>query len=143
MPIYEYECKCGAVEARVLPLKDYDQPQTCRKCSEVMAKVITRPPFGYVQARIHYKCPITNRPITTKQQHEDNLARQNCRVYEPSERETNARRRKEAEQELDKSIETTVEQQFDSMPTEKRERLANELRAGVDTQLVRSTPTGN
>ena len=88
-------------------------------------------------SKIEYRCPITNEPITTKQQHENNLAKHGCRVLETGEVEQAKRKRLESERELDKKIESEVERLVETMPSKKREKLANEIASGVDLTTMR------
>ena len=70
-------------------------------------------------SKVEYRCPITNEPITTKQQHENNLARHGCRILETGEAEQAKRKRLESERELDKKIESEVERLVETMPSKK------------------------
>jgi len=37
MPLYEFECDCGEKAEKLLPMREYDQPQYC-KCGKVMLR---------------------------------------------------------------------------------------------------------
>ena len=78
-----------------------------------------------------------NELITTKQQHEHNLARHGCRILETGEVEQAKRKRLESDKELDKRIESEVERLVETMPSEKKEKLASELASGVDLTTMR------
>jgi hypothetical protein len=93
-------------------------------------------PFVKVD-NVGYTCPITNKWIGSKQEHRNNLARHDCRLLEDGEHEDNTRKRQQANIELDKKIEESVEKQIESMPTDKVERLAKEVQAGFDVQINR------
>ena len=88
-------------------------------------------------SKVEYRCPITNELITTKQQHEHNLARHGCRILETGEVEQAKRKRLESERELDKKIESEVERLVETMPSKKREKLASEIASGVDLTTMR------
>jgi len=75
-----------------------------------------------------YDCPITGRHITSKAAHEENLRVHGCHVLETGEKETAARVRAEADIALESKIDVTVEKAIDAMPSEKREKLYNELK---------------
>lgn len=40
MPTYDFECKkCDTVEEKVIPLKDYDELQSCDKCKSKLERL--------------------------------------------------------------------------------------------------------
>jgi len=46
MPTYDYECpKCEASFERVLPMAQYQDPQTCEACGTVAKRVLSAPNF--------------------------------------------------------------------------------------------------
>jgi hypothetical protein len=50
--------------------------------------------------------------------------------------------RRRSEETLEKSIDETVESEFEKMPSRKREQLSNELlNAGATIEVVRKSPT--
>lgn len=142
MPRYDFECHnpdCRKVEERLLPMAKSDEPQVC-SCGHYMAKVHFKPPAGHVSnAYVPYKCPVTGEVVSGKKAHEENLARQGCRLLEKGEREAAAKRRAADDAALDRAIEGTVEREITLMPTEKKEQLAKELLHGVDGEVVRGT----
>jgi hypothetical protein len=143
MPRYDFECHnpdCRKVEERVLPLSQFDEPQVCR-CGHLMTKVHLRAPAGFVSQVYNqpYKCPVTGKVISGKKAHEENLAQHGCRVLETGEKEANDKRRAADDAALDAAIEGTVEREIALMPTEKKERLANELASGTDASIERHT----
>ena len=88
-------------------------------------------------SKVEYRCPITNEPITTKQQHINNLAKHGCRVLETGETEQAKQKRLKSNEELDKKIESEVEKLVETMPSDKKEKLANEIASGVDLTTMR------
>jgi predicted nucleic acid-binding Zn ribbon protein len=38
MPAYPYRCSCGHTEDVIKPMRDYDAPEICRVCHQVMGK---------------------------------------------------------------------------------------------------------
>ena len=104
MPVYDYECiSCGNVEEKVHSIAVLGIQQYCSVCNGRMNKLLSAPMVHV--SKVEYRCPITNEPITTKQQHDNNLARHGCRVLEAGEVEQAKRKRLESDRELDKKIE--------------------------------------
>lgn len=137
MPTYEYSCSCGARFDRVLPVKDYDQPQTC-ECGNLATKMLSRP-MVFVAPDICYDSPIDGRPITSMQARKEDMARAGCVEYDPGMRQDYQRRIAQGEASLEAKIEATVEAEIDRMPTEKRERLHNEMLGGMEAVPERRT----
>lgn len=137
IPTYSYECDCGASFDRVLPLADYNAPQTC-ECGKTATKVISAPQL-MISQDIHYQSPIDGRPITSMRARADDLARSNCVPYDPGQRQDYDRRIKESEAALDRAIDETVEKHIETMPGEKRERLQAELDSGLTAEPERRT----
>lgn len=74
-----------------------------------------------------YDCPVTGRHITSKHQHEENLRLHGCHVLETGEKEANERIRAEADSVFEDKIDISVEKAIDAMPSDKREKLYNEM----------------
>ena len=136
MPVYDYECvSCGIVEEKVHSIAVLGIQQYCSVCNGRMNKLLSAPMVHV--SKVEYRCPITNEPITTKQRHINNLAKHGCRVLETGEVEQAKRKRLESDRELDKKIESEVERLVETMPSEKQEKLANEIASGVDLTTMR------
>ena len=136
MPVYDYECiSCGNVEEKVHSIAVLGIQQYCSVCNGRMNKLLSAPMVHV--SKVEYRCPITNEPITTKQQHEHNLARHGCRVLEAGEVEQAKKKRLESDKELDKKIESEVERLVETMPSKKKEKLASEIVSGVDLTTMR------
>lgn len=83
-----------------------------------------------------YNCPITNKWVGSKREHENNLSIHGCRVLESGETETSKKRREAEDAKLDQKIEATVEKEIDSYSSDKREKLYREL-VNNDLQVER------
>lgn len=138
MPTYSYSCSKGHFFDRYLPLAEYDAPQTCA-CGEAGRKLFPRVHL-MKRREVYYDSPIDGRPITSEAARREDLARNNCQEYDPEMKKDAERRRREASEALDRSIDETVEREVAAMPSEKRERLDAELtRGGLDLEYTRST----
>lgn len=140
MPTYEYECQQGHHFERVLPVSRYDEPQQC-DCGAHGNKLISRPALAWASREVNYDCPITGKPITSMAQHKDNLARHGCQQYDPEMRKDADRFRRQQDEKLEKSMEATVEETIEKMPSRKKELLERELSAGASADIIRQTPT--
>jgi putative FmdB family regulatory protein len=136
MPLYDLNCKnCGADTTRFIKLQDLEEYQECDVCSGELHRVISAP---FIQVSdIGYTCPITDKWVGSKQEHRNNLDRHDCRLLERGEHEHNETVKQRANAEFEKVIEQSVEKEILSMPTEKVERLAKEVEAGVDISIDR------
>ena len=136
MPLYDLNCKnCGVETTRFIKLQDLDEYQECGVCSGELQRIISAPFISV--SDVGYTCPITDEWVGSKQAHRNNLDKHGCRLLEEGEHEHNQASRQRANIELDKAIEQSVEKEILSMPTEKVERLAKEVQAGIDVQINR------
>lgn len=92
-----------------------------------------------VSPNICYDSPVDGKPITSLRQREEDLARNNCRPYDPGMKVDYEERLKREDMQLDKQVDETVDREISLMPSHKREKLVNELAAGVDAEVVRRT----
>ena len=138
MPVYAFKCPDGHSFDRYLRVANYDDPQTC-DCGKVAERMICAPMFAFVQQDVCYDSPIDGRPVTTRQQRIDDMKRAGCIEYDPGMKQDHARRLQEQEAQLDRSVETYVEREFHKMPAQAKERLSNELAAGVTAEPIRLT----
>ncbi len=136
MPLYDFKCSEGHIFERFVKLEDFDLLQHC-SCHAPSVRVISTPMFTVDHTG--YSCPVTDRWIGSKHEHRENLKLTGCRVLEAGETEASQRARAKAEAELDSRVDQTVEREWDSMPSAKREKIANELTSGVDLAVVRQT----
>lgn len=134
MPLYDFRCVDGHKFERMVKLADFEVTQLC-SCLMPATRVISAPMFNVEQ--VGYTCPVTGKYIGSKKAHEENLRQQDCRVFEPGEKELAQKRIAEQEAAFEKSVDQTVEKNFWSMPSDKREKIANELESGVDLAIER------
>lgn len=134
MPLYDFRCDSGHYFERMVPLAKFEEAQECA-CGGVAVRVISAPMFSV--DTVDYQCPVTGTHIGSMREHRSNLDRQDCRVLETGELEFNARRRAEGEVEFDRKIEETVEREWETLSSESRERIGNELTSGVDISVER------
>ncbi len=137
MPAYEYECPNGHHFERVLPVSEYDKPQTC-ECGAQGQKLISRT-FGFVQRECRYDSPIDGRPITSWAQRRDDLARNGCQEYDPEMKKDAERFRAREQAKLEAAMDATVEEVIDKMPARKKESLERELSSGADISITRDS----
>jgi hypothetical protein len=84
-----------------------------------------------------YACPISGKWIEGRRAHEENLKRHECRVLEGGETDQARRSRSQEEAKFDREVESTVEQFYETLPTEKREALATAVQTGLDVSIDR------
>jgi putative FmdB family regulatory protein len=135
MPIYTYHCDNKHRFETYLPVSRYDEPQTC-ECGASSKRIITAP-MVFVKPDIRYTSPVDGRPITSRAQRRDDLARNNCIEYDPEVKKDFHRRIEREDREFDKAVDETVEREVAHMPARKREKLEAELAGGFDVQPVR------
>lgn len=141
MPIYEYSCDCGTQFERFLSYHDSGVPQIC-ECGAKAKKRISIPIMISATDDVRYASPVDGRPITSMRSRRDDLARHDCIPYDPEMKTDYKRRIESSEKALDLSVERTVEEAIEKMPTRKKEVLMGELRSGVTTEIVRSSVDG-
>lgn len=134
MPLYAYKCPQGHAFDRLLPLARYDEVQQCH-CGEVAEKQLSAPAIRADYAG--YQCPITGNWIEGKRAHEENLARHDCRIFEPGEREAMIKRKEAEELAFDNKIADTAAEFVEKLPSAKREQLGRELETGADVTVER------
>jgi putative FmdB family regulatory protein len=137
MPMYAYKCpNCGRSQDVFKPISLLNVPEPCGHCETPMERQICAP---MVQADYPgYQCPITGDWIEGKRAHQENLRKHGCRVYEPGEREEHEKYTESADLAFERSIDNTVEEFIEKLPTRKREQLAGELESGADASVIRN-----
>lgn len=135
MPDYVFECPRGHSFELFRKLSEFTREAPC-ECGE-QARLVVQRTLGFVQRECVYDSPIDGRPITSWAQRRDDLARNGCQEYDPEMKKDADRVRHEADEKLDRAISETVEREIDKMPAIKRERLENELKAGVTAEIER------
>lgn len=134
MPLYDIRCDATkAVFERHIPLANFSEPIECA-CGARGTRLISTPMISVDTTG--YNSPVTGEWIGSKREHREDLARHNCRILEAGETENAARVREEADRELDRRVEETVERTIESYPSEKREKLYNEM-VNNDLQVER------
>lgn len=134
MPLYGYKCKVGHEFDRFLRLADYAEPQTC-ECGEGAVKQLSAPAFMVDFPA--YQSPTSGKWISSRTQRREDLIASDCVEYEPSMKQEAERKKKKEEAELDKAVESIVDEQISALPTRRREKLVSELESGVDINVVR------
>lgn len=143
MPLHDVKCTaaaCGHVFERWFKIEDLPYPVWCPQCHATAERVFLRPPMAFIPRDIHYDSPIDGRVINSKQARLEDLARNECVEYDPGMRQDAARRRKEADESLEKAVEATVDEFIATAPTRKVEKLAEEMHAGVSLEVNRASP---
>lgn len=135
MPLYDFVCTSGHKFERMVRLSEFHAPQQCA-CQSTATRVIS--PVRFSVENVGYDCPVTGEWIGSKAQHENNLAKHGCRVYEAGETEQAKKAKAAADAEFEKRLDGTVEKEFESLPSAKKEALATELTAGADLGYTRS-----
>lgn len=137
MPTYDYECpKCERRYEIVHRMSD-EAPRFCPADEYPMRRLISAP---RVQGDYPgYQCPATGKWIEGRRAHEENLRRQGCHVRETGEGEALARRRAEADRELERIAEAEAVHFVNTAPPEKVAVLAGELERGGEAILERKT----
>jgi hypothetical protein len=139
MPIYTYRCSNGHAYDRYLALADYARPQVC-DCGRVGLRMICAPLLVKAQAECRYDSPIDGHAVTSWAARRDDLARNNCQPYDPEMKTDMLRRRQDADAAIEKSVDATVDEAFEKMPTAQRAKLASEVtEQGADCGYVRGT----
>lgn len=95
-------------------------------------------PAAFVQVDICYDSPIDGRIITSRQARHEDLKRNNCREYDPSEKQEAIRNRAREDARLDKEVDQSVEAVLSTWSPRKKELLEQEVRAGVTAEVNRN-----
>lgn len=141
MPLHDFRCPNGhTMEAMVPAGVDWI---TCQRCLEKAEKIFLKFPGMYVSMDICYDSPIDGRPITNKQARIEDLARNHCRPYDPTEKDAAIRNRKAADEKLEKQLDSAVDETLAGWSPRKKELLEQEVRAGATAEIVRKTPNGS
>lgn len=137
MPIYRYQCPaCGSRRDVLKSLTLLDRGEPCETCQTPMERRICAP--AVVADYPGYSCPITGSWVEGRRAHTENLKRHGCRVLETGETDQVRRNHRAEETALDRSVDETVEQFYETLPTERREQLAAEVQSGLDVTIERA-----
>jgi hypothetical protein len=103
-------------------------------------RLICAPLLVKAQPECRYDSPIDGTPITTWRQRRTDLDRHNCQPYDPEMKTDAVRRRQEKDAAIERSVDATVEEAFEKMPTKTRAKLASEVTdQGADCSYLRGT----
>lgn len=137
MPIYLYRCPACLTKRDIFkPLSLLNRSELCESCKTEMERQLC--PTAIVADYAGYSCPVTGQWIEGRRAHQENLKRHGCRVLESGETDQVRRARAAEEMALDREVDSTVEQFFETLPTEKKAQLAAEVSSGLDVSLVRN-----
>ena len=144
MPIHSFRCSgTGHVFDAFQPLDKIDSTMACEQCKVMAEKVFLKFPMAFVKGDVHYTSPVDGRPITSYQQHIEELARTDCVVYESGIKQDQERNERMRDEALERSVDETVDREIALMPAVKREKLVAELEGGITATPERTTPTSN
>lgn len=141
MPIYVYNCpKHGRFE-RVFRVSEYRRVVEC-ECGTESKRVITPvtvviPSHMSATGVSSYESPVSGEIITTQRQRLNDMAAHNCIEYDPGMKQDADRRLIEEENRLDALVDDHVEREFAAMPSDKLERLSNEIERGASVEVMR------
>lgn len=139
MPVHDYKCPtCGSRREVFLKIADLGSTVYCKN-GHAMNRQVSAP---YVRGDYPpYESPVVpGKIIEGRRAHEEHLKETGCRLLEPGESQAYARTLRQEEEKLDKALDETADELIAKMPTEKRDRLAAEMDAGVTAVVERITP---
>lgn len=136
MPTYLYKCPaCSQSRDIIKSLSNLNRMEPCETCQTPMERRLTA--ARVVSDYAGYKCPVSGSWIEGRRAHTENLKRHGCRILESGETEAFRKDRTQEESALDRSVDATVEQFYETLPTEKREALATAVQSGLDVAIER------
>lgn len=136
MPTYLYQCPACAKRRDILKsLANLDREEPCEACQTPMERKLSAP--AVVTDYAGYSCPVSGKWVEGRRAHEENLKRNGCRVLETGETDQVRRTAAAEEEAFDRSVEKTVEQFYEALPTEGREALATAVTSGLDVNIAR------
>lgn len=142
MPVYDYKCPvCDRRQEIVKKIADLDRLEHCPRCLSTMNRQVVAPMIRPDYPG--YNCPITGEWIEGRAAHEANLKKHGCRVMEDGEKDAAISAAKAQEESFLESVGETAARFVAQLPSDKQERLAAEIDAGVGLSVERSTPTLN
>ena len=134
MPMYQFRCTEGHTFDRLVPLAQFDEPQSC-PCGVAASRQIVAPAIRTDYAG--YTCPVSGKWIEGRTAHRENLARTGCRVLEPGETSALTSRQQSSEAALEAALDSTAEELIANLSSRDKERLAAEMDAGLSAEVVR------
>jgi len=137
MPIYVYECTQGHRFDKFLPLKDYNTTQVCECGKNAYRKIVPTMLSPDIAPWDAYVSPTTGNLITSHKQRKQDMRNSGCVDYEPSLKKNYKRSEREEELKIEKSLDNTVDEIYEKMPSQKKEMLERELTNGADIEYKR------
>lgn len=74
--LYDYQCKTCGLETEEFNRIDERNTNAPLCCGQRMEIVIKSAPYGYVDRKIDYICPVTNEHVTSKKKRREIMARE-------------------------------------------------------------------
>jgi hypothetical protein len=142
VPVHDYKCAtCSRQREVFLKIADLNSTVYCR-CGQPMNRKVAAP---WVRGDYPaYESPVVpGKIIEGRRAHEEHLRETGCRLLEPGESANYKQSLKKADEELEQKLEATADEFITTLPTEKRDRLAAEMDAGLDAKVERATPRIN
>jgi hypothetical protein len=102
-------------------MAEIDQDFNCLSCDSLCERQLSA--VRIVVDYERYECPITGQSIDGRRSHRENLAKHQCRILEPGETQASIRNRVSQDEEMDRSIDETVDQFIGSLPESSRSEL--------------------
>lgn len=127
-PIYVFECESGHKFDRFLKLDEYDTPQTCECGKAAKRKIVPtmiKPDMADWEA---YQSPASGKWITSYSEREADMKATGCVDYDPGMRKVQRQKEQDEDKALDAAVDDTVERAWEAMPSDKKEKLENELK---------------
>lgn len=106
-------------------------------CGAAMERIFTSPMVCVKD--VHYESPIDGRPINSYREHLEDLARSDCVVYESGIKQDQERNKRKRDEQLERSVDETIDREIALMPAVKREKLVAELEGGLTATPERGT----
>lgn len=141
MPVYQYKCTEHGVFERFLKASEHRSVSACPLCEAESRQIITSVSVHIPRSMRWdfdpYQSPASGNVISSDRQRQADFANTGTMEWEPGMRQDKERDAKEAEQELDKAIDETVEREIENMSGEDRAALTQ-----FETQIERLTAEG-
>lgn len=139
MPVYTYRCaSCQTPFEKFKRVVDYLEPEF--HCEQRAIKTLT--PALLMTDLPGYTSPVDGRWVEGRAARREDLKRNGCREYDPSERVNFIKDRELAEEKFDREVDATLDAQIATMPARKLELLEQEVRSGVTAVTTREVANG-
>lgn len=138
MPIYVFKCEDGHTFDEFLKISEYDTPMTCQCGKPAKRQIVPTMLNMDMPNWDRYISPTTGKLITSYKQRKADMAASGCVDYEPSLKHDISKKIGKSETKMDSAVDAFIEKEIEQMPSEKREKLGNELE-NLDLNVVRQT----